>query len=172
MRASSMMLALGIILILAGIFALFNPLAASVAVTTIVGIVLLVAGGISLLAMLVDGSFGARLWSIVIAALSVIAGFWLLANPLQGTISLTVIVGAIIFVIGLVRLLMVGGLRGLPSFWPVLLSGLFSIGIGLLVLFGFAELRSTMLGYLLGIELVAEGVALAALGYFGRKEGV
>jgi len=172
MRASSTMLGLGIAMILGGLFAIFNPIAASVAITTIVGLVLLIAGGVSLISLLVDGTFRGRMWNIVVAALSVIAGFWMLTNPLAGTISLTIILGAIFFVIGVIRLLMVGAVRGTPAFWPILLSGLFSTGIGLLVLFGFAEIQSTLLGYLLGIQLVAEGVALAALGWFGRKEGV
>lgn len=172
MRASSTMLGFGIVMILGGLFAILNPIAASVAITTIVGFVLLIAGGVSLISLLLDGALRRHLWNIVVAALSVIAGFWLLTNPLEGTVSLTIIVGALLFVIGLIRLLMLGAVRGTPAFLPVLLSGLFSAGIGLFVLLGFAELQSTLLGYLLGIQLAAEGVALATFGYLGRRQGV
>ncbi|MGR3372051.1 HdeD family acid-resistance protein [Pseudooceanicola nanhaiensis] len=172
MRASSTMLGIGVAMMIAGIFAIINPLAASVAVTTIVGLVLLVAGGVSLISLLADGSYRSRMWNIVIAGLSVIAGFWMLTNPLEGTVSLTIILGALFFVIGLIRLLMLPALRGTPGFWPLLISGGASVIIGLLVLFGFAELQSTLLGYLLGFQLLAEGIALAALGYLGRRGGV
>ena len=125
-----------------------------------------------LVALLLDGASGRRIWNLVVAALSVVAGFWLVTDPLAGTVSLTIIVGAILFVIGLIRVLMVGAFRGTPAYWPVLLSGLFSLVIGLLVLLGFADIQSTLLGYLLGIQLIAEGAALSALGYLGRRGGV
>lgn len=172
MRASSTILGIGIVMILGGIFAILDPLAASVAITTVVGLVLLVAGGLALVSLLLDGPSGGRVWNVVIAALSVVAGFWMVTDPLAGTVSLTIIVGAILFVIGLIRALMAAAFRGTPAHLPVLLSGLLSLGVGLLVLLGGAGIQSTLLGYLLGIQLIAEGAALSALGYLGRRGGI
>lgn len=172
MRASSTILGIGIVMILGGIFAILDPLAASVAITTVVGLVLLVAGGLALVSLLLDGPSGGRVWNVVVAALSVVAGFWMVTDPLAGTVSLTIIVGAILFVIGLIRALMAAAFRGTPAHLPVLLSGLLSLGVGLLVLLGGAGIQSTLLGYLLGIQLIAEGAALSALGYLGRRGGI
>ncbi|WP_109465290.1 HdeD family acid-resistance protein [Albibacillus kandeliae] len=169
MKASTLMIVMGALLLLGGILALANPFAASITVTTLVGAFFLVAGIIQAWALFQDKTAQHRMWNGVVALLTIIAGVWLLANPLKGMVSLTIIVGALFFVMGLVRIMLAFQLRGSPLFWLLLLSGVASVLIGAFVFSDFASAATTLLGVLLGIQLLAEGVGLIALGYFARK---
>ena len=171
MKASTLLLVMGGLLILGGLLALANPFAASLAVTTLVGIIFLGSGIIQTWALFRDGTVHGRWWNIAVALLAIVSGVWLLANPLEGMVSLTIVVGATFFAMGLVRLLLSGALRGTPFFWMLLLSGLGSVAIGLIVLLGFAAAATSFLGILLGVQLLAEGIGLVALGLFGRGSG-
>ena len=114
MKASTAMLVIGVLLILGGIFALANPLAASIAVTTLVGAMFLVAGILQAWVLFQDSGAEHRLWNGLIALLTIVAGVWLLTNPLAGTVSLTLILGVVFFVMGIVRLMIAMRLTGTP----------------------------------------------------------
>ena len=169
MKASTAMLVIGVLLILGGIFALANPLAASIAVTTLVGAMFLVAGILQAWVLFQDSGAEHRLWNGFIALLTIVAGVWLLTNPLAGTVSLTLILGVVFFVMGIVRLMIAMRLTGTPFFWLMFLSGLASALIGVLVFTDFQSAATTLLGILLGVQLLAEGAGLVAIGLFSRR---
>src|SRR3954464_15403142 len=84
----------GILLVVLGLAAIVLPPLASLAVTIFLGWMFLISG-IAGLAL----TFWARRmpgfwWSLVSALLAVVAGIALLAQPVQGTLTLTIVVGA------------------------------------------------------------------------------
>ena len=160
---------LGLFLIIGGVLSLANPFAASVAVTTLVGIFFLVSGVLGLWFVFRDATQQHRVWNGIVAAMGLIAGVFLLANPLKGMVSLTLILGILFLITGVARLIMAFRLRETQFFWLLLLSGGASALIGILVFSNFAAAAATLLGLLLGIELLAEGVALVALGLIARS---
>lgn len=171
MKISTAMIVIGIVLGLFGLLALANPFAASLAVTSLVGIAFLASGVILAWLLFNAGEHDGRLSNGLVALLSLVAGVWLLANPLAGTVSLTLLLGVIFFALGIVRLAMAMSARGTPVFWLILLSGLFSVLIGVLVFSDFASAATSFLGILLGIELVSEGAGLFAFGLIARRNG-
>ncbi|MGI3163791.1 HdeD family acid-resistance protein [Pseudooceanicola sp. 200-1SW] len=171
MKLSTTFLLIGVVLAVMGLLALANPFAASLAVTSLVGVVFMVSGVAQAWVEFQAGPHQGRRRNALVALLTIVAAVWLLANPLSGTLSLTLLLGAIFFVMGFVRLAMAASLRGAPFFWLVLLSGGASLAIGLLVLFDVGAAATTFLGLLLGIQLVAEGAGLFAFGLITRHRG-
>ncbi len=171
MKISSLLLIIGLLLLAGGVLALMNPFAASLTVTTLVGIFFLAGGVIQAWLMFVAGAVRGKTRNAVVALLTIVAGVWLIANPLQGTVSLTLILGAVFFIMGVVRLLMGVSLRGTVFLWLTWISGVASLGIGLLVLLDFASATSTLLGLLLGLQLLAEGLGLSAFALVCRRNG-
>ncbi|MFC4669043.1 HdeD family acid-resistance protein [Seohaeicola nanhaiensis] len=169
MKASTALLVIGVLLIFGGILALANPLAASIAVTTLVGAMFLASGVLQAWFLFRDPGAQHRLWNGLVALLTIVAGVWLLTNPLEGTVSLTLILGVVFLIMGVMRLLISSRLSGTPFFWLMLLSGLASVAIGLLVFTDFQSAATSLLGILLGIQLLAEGAGLAAIGLFSRR---
>ena len=70
------------------------PVAASIAVAIYVGWLLLISGVIGLIAIVSTHHVHAFLWSLVTAALSVAIGVMLVLMPVQGAISLTIVLTA------------------------------------------------------------------------------
>ncbi|WP_158585669.1 HdeD family acid-resistance protein [Pseudooceanicola sediminis] len=171
MRVSSILLMIGVLLALGGILALANPFAASLTVTTIVGVFFLLSGVVQAWILFRAGGVSGRFFNGFVALLSIVAGVWMLANPLAGTVSLTLILGVVFLVMGVVRLLMGLQLGQTRLRWVMLLSAAASIGIGLLVFFNIAAAASTLLGILLGFQLLSEGIGLLAFTWFIRRKG-
>lgn len=156
---------MGVLLALGGLLAIANPLAASIAVTTLVGIFFLLAGILQIWLLFKTGTGfdGALNW--IIALISLVVGIWLLANPLEGTVSLAIVVGVSFLFSGVARIIWaVNSGRGTPVFLPLIVSGIASLVIGILIFSDFQSLATQVLGLLLGIQLVIEGVGFAAMG--------
>jgi uncharacterized membrane protein HdeD (DUF308 family) len=169
LRPSLLVLLLGVLLIVGGVLALANPFAASLAVTTLVGAFLLVGGALQLWMAFSDATDPHRLWNGLVGALGILTGIVLLADPLSGVVSLTLVLGVMFLVTGAMRLIVAFRVRETPFFWMLLLSGAASVLIGVLVFSDFGSAATSLLGILLGIQLLAEGAALVALGLLARN---
>lgn len=171
MKGSTTCLTIGALALLGGLIALIFPFFASLAATGTVGATFLFLGVIGLYAALADSGLRDRLWLGLFALLQLVLGIWILANPLAGLISLTVMLGILFLVTGILRLIWAYRLgqdtgRG---FWILLLSGLVSAGLGLWVLLFPAQTAPVLLGTLIAIELLSAGAALIALGLALKK---
>jgi uncharacterized membrane protein HdeD (DUF308 family) len=140
------------LMILAGIVALVYPVMSSVAVVIFLGWLLIISGvlqGISLI--------GARhvphLWLQLVSVL----------------VTLTLLLIVFFMVEGISKVIFALTIRPLPNWGWVLASGL--VGI-LLAFYLWANIPLTaawLIGILLGIELICEGVALGSLALQARK---
>ncbi|MEO6300526.1 MAG: DUF308 domain-containing protein [Paracoccaceae bacterium] len=171
MRNGTLLSLLGVVMMIGGVLALANPFAASLAVTSLVGAFLIFSGAVQLWMAIADTGHAHRWWTGLVAVVALVAGVSLLANPLQGLISLTLLVGITLLIMGIARLAMAFRLRETRMFWPLLLSGAVSALVGLMVISNIMAAATTLLGVLLGIQLLADGVALVALGLMARRAG-
>ena len=169
MKLPVLLIAFGAILVAGGLLALANPFAASLAVTTLVGIFLLIGGVGQLWAAYSAPADDHRIWHAVLGVLTLILGVMLTANPVAGTLSLTLFVGVLFLLNGAGRLAIALRLRQRRYFWLLLVSGALSALIGVLVLGNVAAAATALLGLLLGIQLLFEGAALIALGLVARQ---
>ncbi|MEO1681444.1 MAG: DUF308 domain-containing protein [Pseudomonadota bacterium] len=158
---------LGLLSILFGILALNHAVIASVSITLFVGAMFLVSGIIQAIAGFGEEGAFSKVLAIAMGVLMTILGFSFLVNPLQGTISLALVVTIFILAAGVVRLAFAFQMRGTGFFWMMLLSGLLSVGLGFYILAN-PGLTVALLGILLGVELLFNGAGLVALGLFKR----
>ncbi len=169
MKTSTVLMVLGVFFALGGLLALAFPFVATMAVTTFVGAVFLVGGVLGIWFAFRDAGQPHRFWNGFIGLMGVIAGVSLLANPFSGAISLTIILAVLFLLTGAARVAGAFSLRGTPLFWMLLVSGVVSIVLSGLIFYWFPAVASSLLGILLGFELIAEGAALIALGVAARK---
>ena len=169
MRTATILLLLGAFFALGGVLALANPFAASLAVASLVGAVFLAGGVLQLWFAFRDAAQPHRIWNGFVGLVGVVAGVSLLANPLQAAISLTLLLAVLFLFTGLSRVIGAWALRGSALFWMLLLSGAASLILGALILNWLPEAGSSLLGLLLGFELIAEGAALIVLGIAARN---
>lgn len=159
---------LGLLSIAFGIFALNHAVLTSVSVTIVVGALLLVSGAMQTYAGFSEPGVGNKVLSILLGLVILLLGVSFLANPLAGTISLAVLVTIFVAAGGVLRLLFSMQLRGTPFFWMMLLSGVLSVALAAFILLN-PEVKVALLGILLGIELLFNGVGLITLGLFRRS---
>ncbi len=132
-QARTMLRVAGVLGVLAGLGAIAVPAVASVGTAIFIGIVLLVASIPLAVEAFAAPDLGRKLLRLVVAALTAIAGIYLLAAPLEGTYTLTVMLVIWFVAIGFARL--AGGLAhlGAPGAGLSAFSGLVSIVLGILI---------------------------------------
>jgi uncharacterized membrane protein HdeD (DUF308 family) len=165
-----MFIAFGALMVLGGILALANPFAASLAVTTLVGIFLLIGGIGQLWAAFSSPDDAHRMLHGFLGLMALILGVMLTADPVAGTLSLTLLVGFLFLLNGAGRLGIAFRMQQSRYFWLLVLSGALSALIGILVFGNVASAATTLLGILLGVQLLAEGATLIALGVIARQD--
>jgi uncharacterized membrane protein HdeD (DUF308 family) len=155
-------IALGILLVIAGLVVLGNAAVATTVSMLFIGWLTLAAGVITLLgALLRVGGDGFWLTAICGGLLSVL-GLVIVRNPSVAALTLTLVAGAFFLAGGVVRLAVAFGRQEYR--WPLLLSGIVSTALGLIVLFNLVDASYALLGILLGIELLIDGLTIMLIG--------
>lgn len=150
----------GIISILGGIFAFFNPLSATFAAEQLAGFTFLLVGILQFIALFRAHSTTGKVLAAIGGVLGVLIGIELLQNPLQGILTLTMVVAILFMATGIVRVVVAFGLRKTVAFIPLLISGLISIALAIMIFSGYPQSATYMLGVLLAVELISNGISL------------
>jgi len=169
-KSWKLLLTAGIVSVVLGAIAIILPPLASVTITYLVGILLL-SGAVAYVADAISrGSTGHRIWSAIVGVLYVIAGVWLIINPVEGTITLTWVLAIFFLVIGVMRLIMGFSMRGkVPNAGWTIVNGVLSILIAVLVIGDLPSSADWAIGLLVGIQLLFDGMALIATAMAGKK---
>lgn len=152
---------LGVVLIVAGIFVLGDVAVVTFISAFIIGIIAIVGGAFEIIHAFWTKGWGGFVWQILLGALYVAFGVVLVSQPVSGALILTYVLGLLLLISGIVRVLL--------SFshwsdvgWIMLISGVFGILAGLVILSGFPMTGLWVLGLVLGIDLISHGVAWLA----------
>ncbi|KJS19764.1 MAG: hypothetical protein VR78_02775 [Hoeflea sp. BRH_c9] len=157
-RTWTWMAALAIICIVGGFLALINPFGATIFAVTLAGWVFLFQGVIQIIHAFRARQQSGFIWSLGLGVLSLLVGFVLVADPLAGSVSLTLLVAVLFLFTGVAKIMFALSLRGASGWIWVLASGLISAALGIMILAGLPSTAATILGLLLGIELISNGV--------------
>ena len=130
----------GILLSVLGLAAMIVPPLASLAVTIFLGWMFLISGVAGLIVTFWARQMPGFWWSLISAALAVLAGLVLLARPMQGVLTLTIVVGAYFLAEGVATIMYaLEHRRELSERWSwLLVSGLMDILIAFLIIAGLA----------------------------------
>ena len=113
-------------------------------------------------------------WALVSAALAILAGGWLLAQPIAGALSLTLILIAFFLIEGIAAsFFALDHRRELSGQWGwMLASGIVDLVLSAMLLMGLPSTAVWALGLLVGINMLFGGIALIAMALHARKEAV
>ena len=169
-KSWKMLMTAGIISIVLGAIAIIVPPLASVTITLLVGILLLV-GAVAYVAEAISrGTTGHRIWSAIVAVLYVIAGVWLIINPVSGTITLTWVLAIFFLVIGIFRILVGIQARGqVPNAGWTIVNGVLAVLIAVLVIANLPSSAAWAIGLLVGIQLLFDGIMMVVAAQQGKK---
>jgi uncharacterized membrane protein HdeD (DUF308 family) len=161
----------GIVLLILGIFAILIPVVATIAVEVFIGWVLLLSGVVGLIStfrMRGAPGFG---WSLLSAVIAIAAGVILLAWPLSGVLSLTLILTAFLTIEGVASIMIALSHRhGFSARWALLVvSGLIDLILAAMIFLGLPGTAAWAIGLLVGINMVFGGSALISMALQARS---
>jgi len=110
-------------------------------------------------------------WSLISAALAVLAGGILLARPMQGVLTLTIVIGAYFLAEGIATIMYaLAHRRELSGRWSwLLVAGLMDILIAFFIIAGLPGSAEWAIGLLVGINLLFGGATLIGMALAARN---
>jgi uncharacterized membrane protein HdeD (DUF308 family) len=171
-KHSTWFIVYGIVMMALGLFAIAAPNVATLAVSLMLGWLLLFGGGFGLFAVISGGrSAPGFWWNLLTSILFIVAGLLLLMRPLAGVITLTIILSAYLLAGGIVRIMLALGYRSdIPRAWSwVLISGVVDIVLALIIMSGMPGTATWVLGLLVGINLLMMGLSIVMVAAAVRK---
>lgn len=152
----------GLLLVIGAFVVLGNVVLATVVSIFVIGWVALASGVVLLIGSLFKIKSGG-FWSAALGgAVLTVLGLFILRNPVVGALTLTLLAGSLFLASGMTRIIV--AFQAPESRWLIVISGLISVALGVWVLFNLAEATLTLLGVLLGVQTLVEGITLVAAG--------
>ncbi len=163
--------ALGMLLLLFGFAVIMFPVAGTFAVEILFGIVLLVAGLTQVVLAFQARRWGGFLFTFLAGLLYLVVGLLFLVYPLQGEITLTLLLGLALLIGGMFKIALAFKIKP-DVYWEWLtFDGLLSLLLGALILGGWPSDAIWVIGLLFGIDLLFSGLSQLMIGFAAKYAG-
>ena len=161
----------GVVLVILGCLAVAVPPIASLAVEIVIGWIFLVSGLVGLFTTYMMRSLPGFWWSLLSAILAILAGIVLLAWPLTGILSLTLVLIVFFVIEGVASIMYALDHRsGLTGRWGwMLASGVVDLILAGIIFAGLPGTAAWALGLLVGINLVFGGTAMVGMALAAKQ---
>ena len=163
----------GLASIVLGLAGIAFPFVVTLAAELLFGAVLTTFGVVQIARALFSGEVASRGWILLFGAISLAGGVLLLLYPLEGVLSLTIVLAAFFVTGGVLKLfgawqmrperMRTLGLSEAPGRGWLAVAGALSLALGLLLLLDLPSAAAWALGLLLGVDLLFLGAAEIAL---------
>ena len=161
-------LALGIVLIVLGIFAVGWAAVVTVASVIIFGWLLIAGGVMQALHAFWRKRWGGFFVDLLTGILYVVAGFVVVANPGTSAAALTLLIAMFLIIGGLFRIA-ASATACSPNWGWILVHGIISLLLGIAIWRRWPVSGLWVIGLFIGIEMMLNGWTLVALGLAARK---
>lgn len=159
------LLIIGIVYVIAGFVAVGHPVMSTYAVELVIGVVLIVGGIISVIGSFFMGDWKRFLLILVSGILYIIVGYILLRHPLEGVLTLTLFLGAFLFVEGVFKIINALQMKPAPNWGWLLISGIASLILGILIYAEFPSSSTYIIGLLVGIYFLLNGFSMMMISF-------
>ncbi len=168
-KATTWSIVLSVLMIAAGVLAIFSPAVAGVAVTVFFGWLLIFSGILHLAFAWQAGRPSAVVWEILIGMLYGGIGFYLLARPVAGLESLTLALAIYLVIEGVLELVLSFQLRPLAGSGWLLFDGIVTLVLAVMI-WSASPLSSVWaIGTLVGVSMLFSGMTRLMLSVAVRR---
>ncbi|MBI1324593.1 HdeD family acid-resistance protein [bacterium] len=158
----------GILITLLGIVCLGMTVTLTLTSMMYFGLLLLVRGAFELLASFRSRDWGGFFFHLISASIGAVAGLVMVTRPGMAAETITLFLGALFMVEGMM-LLFAGLIYRFPSWGWTLANGLITFVLGLMLWQEFPFSGLYFIGTLIAIEILMTGANYIALGLYGRR---
>ena len=157
-HATGWSIVVSLLMILAGVLAIGLPLAAGIAVNFVVAWALMISG----VAHLVFGwhmrAMGGAIWQVLLGALYIGIGIYLLLRPVAGLVTLTLALAIYLFAEGLLELILSFQIRPRQGWGWLLFDGVVTLVLAVMIWRSWPMSTEWVIGTLVGISMIFSGM--------------
>jgi uncharacterized membrane protein HdeD (DUF308 family) len=158
-KASTVSILWGVLLIVFGMVAVGLPLLAAVAVNALVAWLIILAGIVHLMLAFRAHGAGSRVWKALVGVAYVCFGVYLIARPLLGVASLTLLLASLFLIEGILNIVLYVKMRPIHGSIWVLIDGIVTLLLGLMIYMQWPSSSAWAIGTLVGVSMIISGVA-------------
>jgi uncharacterized membrane protein HdeD (DUF308 family) len=162
-------IAMAVLFIILGILAIIEPGVAGLAVTLLVGWLLIFGGVAHFVTAFKGGGTKQVLWQVLIGIVYLIGGFYFLTHPIMGIGTLTLLLAGIILAEGVIEIVAYFKTRLEGASWWLLLNGIITLLLACLIWFHWPSSSVWAIGTLVGVNLLMTGISRLMFGLAARK---
>ncbi|MFY9719945.1 MAG: HdeD family acid-resistance protein [Candidatus Cybelea sp.] len=156
--------ALGVVLILVGLYCIWAEGIATLASVLVLGVVLFVAGIAQIIGAFMARGAGHVILLLLVGALDIIVGLMLFEHPGIGALTITLFLAALFIFGGIFRFVSALALQFANYGW-VAFGGIVSIILGILLWTQWPVSAIWFIGFVVGLNFVFSGFAWAIMGW-------
>lgn len=168
-KASGWYIALALVFIFLGIVAIIEPGVAGLAVTILVGWLLIFGGVTHLVAAFSGGGAGRVIFQLLVGVVYILGGSYFLAHPLLALGTLTLLLGSIIVVEAVFEVITYFRTRGESGAGWLLVNALITLLLGVLIWSHWPSSSVWVIGTLVGVNLLMTGFSRLMFAFAARK---
>jgi uncharacterized membrane protein HdeD (DUF308 family) len=162
-------IALSVLLILAGLFAILIPPLSGLAVTLIFAWMMILSGITHFVFAFKTHTTGGVLWELLVGAIYLFTGVYLLLHPLDALFALTLILAVYLFFEGVVETILSFQLRPRHGANWLLIDGIVTLILAIMIWRSWPASTVWVIGTLVGISMIFSGFSRLMLSLAAKR---
>jgi uncharacterized membrane protein HdeD (DUF308 family) len=152
-------IALSVLMIIAGLLAIASPFLAGIAVTRIVGWLLLFSGALHFVYAFHGAGVSAVVWELLLAVVYVLIGFYILANTFVGLAALTFVIALYLYIEAILEFAEWYMTRHESRSGWLLLNGIVKTLLAFMIWVTWPSSKIWVIGTLIGVSMLFSGIS-------------
>ncbi|MGH9597835.1 MAG: HdeD family acid-resistance protein [Edaphobacter sp.] len=168
-KAINWSIALSILLIVAGLFAICIPSVSGIAITLIFGWLMVISGLTHFLFAFKTHTTGSLIWELLIGAVYIFTGIYLVLHPLDALFALTLILACYLFFEAIVEFIQFFQLRPRHGAGWLIVDGIVTLFLAIMIWYSWPASSVWVIGTLVGISMVFSGFSRLMLSLAAKR---
>ena len=168
-KAVNWSIALSVLLILAGLFALCIPFVSGIGITLFFGWLMIVSGVTHFIFAFKTHTTGGRIWELLIGLVYLFTGVYLILHPLDALLALTLILACYLFFEGIVEFIHYFQLRPRHGAGWLLVDGIITLILAIMIWRSWPASSIWVIGTLVGISMLFSGFSRLMLSLAAKR---
>jgi uncharacterized membrane protein HdeD (DUF308 family) len=168
-RAVGWSIVLSVLMIIAGVLAIVVPPAFGLAVTMLLGWLLVFCGAAHLAFAWETRHSGGLWWGLLLGVVYIVAGGYISLQPMAGLTSLTLVLAAYLLMGSILEFILAYQLRPLPGSGWLVLDAIVTLILAIMIAWTWPANTSWVIGTLVGISMLFSGMTRLMLSLAARR---
>jgi uncharacterized membrane protein HdeD (DUF308 family) len=168
-QAINWSIALSVLLIIAGLFAICVPLISGVGITLLFGWLMILSGITHFIFAFKTHTTGGVIWELIIGAIYLFTGFYLIFHPLDALLVLTLILACYLFFEAIAEFIQYFQLRPRHGAGWILVDGVITLILAIMIWRSWPASSVWVIGTLVGISMLFSGFSRLMLSLAAKR---